>query len=93
MEPALPQTLFRMSDPAMIAKFGDANGRSAKLAKTKKTDEELVEELFLAALTRKPGAEEKEAALSHLKGAKTRSEGITDLLWALVNTREFILNH
>lgn len=93
MEPALPQTLFRMSDPAMIAKFGEAKGRAVALAKTKLTNDELVEELFLAALTRKPNAEEKEAALSHLTDAKSRAEGITDLLWALVNTREFILNH
>lgn len=93
MEPALPQTLFRMSDPAMLAKFTDAKGRATALAKTKLTNEELVGEMFLATLTRKPNAEEKEAALSHLTGAKTRAEGITDLLWALVNTREFILNH
>ncbi|MFO0805001.1 MAG: DUF1549 and DUF1553 domain-containing protein [Gemmataceae bacterium] len=93
MEPALPQTLFRMSDPTMLAKFTDAAGRSAKLAKMNLSDNELVEELFLAALTRKPSAEEKDAAAAHLKSAKNRTDGITDLLWALVNTREFILNH
>jgi len=93
MEPALPQTLFRMSDPTMLAKFTDATGRSVKLAKTKLSDEELVEELFLATLTRKPNAEEKQAGVSHLSSAKSRADGITDLLWALVNTREFILNH
>ena len=41
-EPALPQTLFRMSDPTMLAKFTDATGRSAKLAKTKLSDDEKV---------------------------------------------------
>ena len=40
-----------------------------------------------------PGAQEKADALEHLKTAKNRTEGVTDLLWALVNTREFILNH
>jgi len=93
MEPALPQTLFRMSDPTMLAKFSDASGRSATLAKTKLTADELVDELFLATLTRKPSPEEKETAVTHLTAAKTRADGITDLLWALVNTREFILNH
>jgi hypothetical protein len=93
MEPALPQTLFRMSDPTMMAKFTDGSGRAAKLAKTKLTNDELVDELFLAALTRKPSMEEREAAVGHLTGAKTKADGIVDLLWALVNTREFILNH
>jgi hypothetical protein len=93
MEPALPQTLFRMTDPSLLAKFTDPTGRAIKLARTRMTDDELVEELFLAALTRKPKAEEKETALKHLKDARTRPEAVTDLLWALVNTREFILNH
>jgi uncharacterized protein DUF1549/uncharacterized protein DUF1553 len=93
MEPALPQTLFRMTDATILAKFNDRNGRVAKLAKTKLTNEDLVEELFLAALGRLPKADEKEDGLKHLAEARTRQEGITDVLWALVNTREFILNH
>ncbi len=35
MEPALPQTLFRMTDAAVLAKFTAADGRVAKLAKAK----------------------------------------------------------
>ena len=93
MEPALPQTLFRMTDATIVAKFADRNGRVAQLARTKLTNEELVEELFLAALARLPKADEKEEALKHLTQARSRQEGITDVLWALVNTREFILNH
>ena len=93
MEPALPQTLFRMTDPAMLTKFTDPNGRAAKLAKSKMADADLVDELFLSALARLPKASEKEAAVKHLSAAKTRAEAVTDLLWALVNTREFILNH
>lgn len=92
-EPALPQTLFRMTDTAVLAKFTDANGRTVKLAKGKLTNEELVEEAFLSTLSRLPSAKEKADALDHLKDAKNRTEGVTDLLWALVNTREFILNH
>jgi hypothetical protein len=93
MEPALPQTLFRMTDPAMLTKFTDAKGRAAKLAKAKMSDADLVDELFLSALARLPNASEKEAAVKHLGAAKARPEAVTDLLWALVNTREFILNH
>jgi Protein of unknown function (DUF1549)/Protein of unknown function (DUF1553) len=93
MEPALPQTLFRMTDATIVAKFADRNGRVVQLARTKLTNEELIEELFLSALSRRPKAEEKEEALKHMTEATSRQEGITDVLWALVNTREFILNH
>jgi hypothetical protein len=92
-DPALPQTLFRMTDQSVLAKFTDPNGRVAQLAKAKLTDEELVDEMFLATLTRFPRADEKATALQHLKTTKNRTEAITDILWALVNTREFILNH
>ena len=92
-DPALPQTLFRMTDPSVMQKFTDAKGRVAELAKSKLTNDELADELFLGALTRLPTAGEKAAALERLKDAKTRTEAVTDLLWALVNTREFILNH
>ena len=92
-EPALPQTLFRMTDPEMMKKFTDAKGRAATLAKAKMSDDDLIDDLFLASLTRKPKPDEKEAAVKHLVTTKTRGDAITDLLWALVNTREFILNH
>jgi hypothetical protein len=93
MEPALPQTLFRMTDPALLQKFNDRNGRAVKLAKMKLTNQELVDELFLSVLARSPKADEKGDALKHLSETKNRQEAITDVLWALVNTREFILNH
>ncbi len=92
-DPALPQTLFRMTDPTVMAKFSDRTGRVAILAKSEMTDEQLVDELFLATLTRFPKPEEKASSLDHLKNTKSRTEAVTDLLWALVNTREFILNH
>jgi len=93
MEPALPQTLFRMTDPALLQKFTDRSGRAMTLAKSKLSNEDLVDELFLTALARRPKADEKDDAVKHLKEARNRQEAITDVLWALVNTREFILNH
>ncbi len=92
-EAALPQTLFRMTDVAVMGKFTAADGRVLKLAKSKLTNEELVDEAFLATLSRLPTAKERADGLDHLKDAKNRTEGVTDLIWALVNTREFILNH
>jgi hypothetical protein len=93
MEPALPQTLFRMTDQAIMKKFIKQDCRALKLAKSKLNTDELIEELFLATLTRFPRADEKTDALKYLASAKNKTEAVTDVLWALVNTREFILNH
>jgi hypothetical protein len=96
-EPALPQTLFLMTDPVLLAKI--QNGRLAQLLKGKKTDAEILEELFLATLSRFPTASDKKhfadyrAAKKDVQTAKGRQSLFVDTLWALINTREFILNH
>ncbi len=91
-EPALPQTLYLMTDPNVLGKI--TNGRLKNLlADKQKTDAEVVEELFLATLCRIPTDKEKGWALTHVSAKSDRQAGFTDVVWALINTREFILNH
>jgi hypothetical protein len=89
--PILPQTLYVMSDPELLRKLTD--GRLKSLLAAKMTDEALIDELFLATLCRVPDDGEKQAALEQVKTAEARAKGFVDILWALINTREFILNH
>jgi hypothetical protein len=89
-DPVLPQTLFLMTDPGLLRMIRD--GRLARLLAEGKTDSEVVEELFLATLSRFPDADEKRWASEHL-GKKKREDAFVDIVWALINTREFILNH
>jgi hypothetical protein len=89
--PALPQTLFLMSDTTLQKKL--TSGRLAKLLDAKMSDAKIVDELFLATLSRLPDADEKKAALDRVSAAPDREAGLVDVLWALINTREFILNH
>lgn len=89
--PTLPQTLFLMTDPGLLKNL--TGGRLAKLLTAKKSDARIVDELFLATLSRLPDDEEKKAALARVSDAPDREGGLADVLWALVNTREFILNH
>jgi hypothetical protein len=89
--PALPQTLFLMSDPVLLKKM--SGGRLERLVATDVLDPDAVDELFLATLCRFPDEGEQQAALERLKAAPDRRAGLTDVLWALINTREFILNH
>ena len=89
--PALPQTLFLMTDPELLKKV--TSGRLQKLLAAKTSDARIVEELFLATLSRRPDADERAAALDRVSAAPDREAGLADVLWALINTREFILNH
>lgn len=91
MEPALPQKLYLMTDPAVQTKI--QSGRLPRLLAGKKTDDEVLEELFLATLSRYPTATDRAAFAAYVRGRKDRKAAWADCLWALVNTREFILNH
>jgi hypothetical protein len=93
MEPALAQSLYRMTDPALLAKMNSQNGRLQKLLKSDKTDEQIFEELFLATLTRLPTELEKNRFAEYRTKKTDRQAAFTDTVWALINTREFILNH
>ena len=81
MEPALPQTLFRMTDPTLLGEAQrpqTAASRSSRKAKL--TDDELVEELFLATLSPlADGEREGRRASSTCKDAKTAPRRITDV--------------
>jgi hypothetical protein len=89
--PALPQTLYMMSDPALLEKM--VGGRLRGLLAASGSDSALIDELFLATLSRFPDGRETRAALDRINAADTHTSGCTDVLWALINTREFILNH
>jgi RNA polymerase sigma factor (sigma-70 family) len=75
---ALLERLFRLPDD---------------LVKAKKTDGEIVDSLFCAALARLPGETERGFVVKHLRGARDRQEAARDLLWALVNGKEFARLH
>lgn len=58
------------------------------------TDENRVQSLFLATLAREPSDDESQACLASLKeaGESGRSQALSDVLWALVNSTEFAFN-
>jgi hypothetical protein len=93
MEPGLPQKLFLMADPAMLAKLKTAEARISKMLKAKMSDEEMLEELFLATLSRPPNQKERDVFAGARKDHKDVAALWSDTLWALVNTTEFIFNH
>jgi len=101
MDPALPQKLFLLADPNLDLKFRAPSNRLATVLKEKKDDMQALDELFLATLTRRPNQKERDFFVSFraekhpnaTTQAAARRELFADVLWALINTKEFILNH
>jgi hypothetical protein len=57
------------------------------------TKQELVRRLYLRALSRFPEPQEFDRALAYLDNSNNFYLGMRDLVWAVVNTEEFIVNH
>jgi hypothetical protein len=89
----LPQALFLINDTDNSAKITAPDGRLARLLKQIPDNDRLLEELFLSTVSRPPTADEKQRALAHAARAADRRTAFEDLLWALINMREFIFNH
>jgi hypothetical protein len=55
--------------------------------------DELVREMYLRTLSRFPTDEEMSKNREYLASSKDTIAGVRDVLWALLNTKEFIVNH
>jgi hypothetical protein len=83
-----------MTGSAYNAKISNAGGRLSELLKSDASDEQIVDEFYLAALTRLPTTEEKSKLLKFLSERSTRrQETLAGLIWAILNSREFAYNH
>ncbi|HUG91153.1 MAG TPA: DUF1549 domain-containing protein, partial [Planctomycetaceae bacterium] len=86
----LSQALHTLNGDILAGKIADKNGRVAKLLAAKKSHEEIVEELYVAALCRQPTDAEREASRRFLEEYPSPQECYEDLLWALVNSKQFL---
>jgi hypothetical protein len=87
------QSLYLANHPQVRAKISSPEGRLARLVKDVPDDAKRIEELFLLAFARLPSAEEMQTCQKYVKESSTPKTGYEDLLWSLLNTREFFLNH
>jgi hypothetical protein len=89
---SLGQALNLINGPTISDAIANPNGRLATVIKTNPTDSQLIEEVFLSTLCRKPTAKEMKNSLAHLKASDSRLEGAQDLMWALINSPAFLFN-
>ena len=88
-ELSLPQALNLVNGATISDAVADPKGRVAKLVLSGRNDGAVVEELYLAALSRLPSKAESESGQSYLTGGP-RAGRAQDLLWALLNSKAFL---
>lgn len=84
------QALHLMNAPDLQKKIVSDTGRAALLAATDKPPQEIVDELYLTVYSRFPSGEERQAVTEAFAANPNRRQATEDLLWALVNTPEFV---
>ncbi len=101
---SLSQALHLLNSKDLQGKLAAEGGTAARLAADPRPEETRVRDLYLLALGREPRPDEVRLAREHLAKktgkatddagrAKVRREAFEDLVWALVNTKEFLFNH
>ena len=102
---SLAQSLHLLNSSEIKSKLTIAQGRAAELVKSEITDEERVRRLYLLAFSRQPNTDELETATAYLREPLIDAKGqplseaaafrqnMQDLIWALMNTKEFLFNH
>lgn len=102
---SLAQSLHLINSSEIKTKLATGNGQADQFAKSDESTEAKIHEMYLLAYSRKPEPHEIETALEYLNATALDAEGKPiapatlekqnwqDLLWALMNTKEFMFNH
>ena len=90
---SLSQSLHLLNSQDILGKVSADTGRAAQLAADPRPLEQRIQELYFLAFARSPDAEELAVATDYIQSKATPREGFEDVIWALINTKEFLFNH
>ncbi|MBX3413342.1 MAG: DUF1549 domain-containing protein [Pirellulales bacterium] len=93
-EANLAQSLHLLNSAEVQGKLTAGDGRAATLAADSgRSHEEKIRELYRWVYSREPLPDEAQVALGHIEKLENKQQAYEDVLWALVNTKEFLFNH
>ena len=91
---SMAQALHLMNSPQLESKLNHAGGQVAQLTRRHKDDVVLAQQLYLTVFNRMPSKMEQERVVQHLGSRRFhRQKAAEDLVWAMMNSMEFIFNH
>lgn len=90
----LAQALHLLNSPEVQSKLSAKDGRAQQLAADDaRTHQQRTTEVYHAVFARPPREDEMALVMQHVERAASVQEAYEDLLWALINTKEFLFNH
>ena len=92
-DPSLSQALFALNDGFLLGKIFDAKSSAASLSSGDGDHPSRVRRLFLLVLSRPATAREVEKAVKYIDSETDAKTAYSNLMWALINTKEFQYNH
>ncbi|MBC7852445.1 MAG: DUF1553 domain-containing protein [Pirellulaceae bacterium] len=91
-EPTLSQSLHMLNGNAVHNKIQQGKV-VAELVAAGKTPPQVIETLYIRALSRKPDQPEMVKLMAVVTSAENPQAGLEDVFWAVLNSREFVFNH
>ncbi|MBI1313921.1 DUF1553 domain-containing protein [bacterium] len=91
-EPGISQALHLLNSPEIAEKIAHRHGRARTLAATDLPAESMIEQLYLTTLSRFPTQAERQL-MQQAFASGDRAAAAEDILWALMNSKEFVFNH
>ncbi len=80
----------------MVNKVDSTESASGDTSANRMSEEQalwVTEQAYLRTLSRKPNASEVDVAVSYLRSESNPTKATENLIWSLLNTKEFIINH
>lgn len=102
MNPNLAQSLHLLNSKEMQGKLTAETGRAARYAQElvdlpepelRERVAKQLDDIYRIALARSPAAHESSPLIDHICGSTDRRAAIEDVLWAIINSKEFLFNH
>jgi hypothetical protein len=90
--PTLSQALHMMNGDTIARKIGESKWLQAQID-AGKTPAEIIDNIYIAALARKPTPEETQKLTALVAAEPNVRLAVDDIFWAVLNSREYLFNH